>query len=122
MANEVKSGGTQDPREPKKNTGDGFKSVLQWAMKLRGVALSIPVAVIAVILAVNNAATLPAELIIGVGDSVTVFSKSVLIMGPLALTALGILMTLFAKRVVYPWVISIFTLLLPVVLAITTTF
>lgn len=120
MGNNVRNGETQNPNESKKN--GGFKSVMQWAFKLRSVALSIPVAVIAVIMAVNNMAALPAELSIGAGDSVTVISKSVLVMGPLALTALAILMTLFSKRVVYPWLISIFTLLLPIVFAITMTF
>ena len=120
MDNHVQSGETQNPNESK-NSG-GFQSVMQWVFKLRSVALSIPVAVIAVILAVNNAAVLPAELAIGAGDSVTIISKSVLVMGPLALTALAILMTLFSKRVVYPWLISAFTLLLPIVLSITMTF
>jgi len=120
MDNQVQSGETKNPRESG-NRG-GFKSAMQWAFKLRSVALSLPVAVIAVILAVNNMATIPGELAIGAGDSVTVISKSVLVMGPLALTALAILMTLFSKRVVFPWLISIFTLLLPVVLAITMTF
>ena len=59
---------------------------------------------------------------IGAGQNVITLSKSVLIMGPLALTALSILMTLFSKRVIYPWLISVFTLLLPVVLWFTMTF
>ena len=120
MGNNVRSGETQNPNES--NKSGGFKSVMQWAFRLRSVALSLPVAIIAVILAVNNAAVLPAELSIGAGDSVTVISKSVLIMGPLALTALAIMMTLFSKRVVYPWLISLFTLLIPIVFAITMTF
>lgn len=122
MANDVLNENGQNPYDPKKSAGENFKSVLRWVFRLRGVALSVPVAVVAVILAVNNAAVLPGPLEIGAGQNVITLSKSVLIMGPLALTALSILMTLFSKRVVYPWLISLFTLLLPLALWFTMTF
>ena len=99
-----------------------LKTVLKWVIQLRSVALSIPVAVIAVILAINNAATLTTGLSIGAGENIITIGRSVLIMGPLALTALSILMTLFSKKVVYPWLISIFTLLLPLVISFTVGF
>lgn len=111
-----------NPYDPQKSAGENFKAVLRWAFRLRSVALSVPVAVIAVILAVNNAAVLPGPLLIGAGQNVITISKPVLIMGPLALTALSILMTLFSKKVTYPWIISLFTLLLPLVLWITMSF
>ena len=104
------------------NGAERFKTVLKWVIQLRSVALSIPVAVIAVILAINNAATLTAGLSIGAGENVITIGRSVLIMGPLALTALSILMTLFSKKVVYPWLISLFTLLLPLVISFTVGF
>ena len=122
MANEVLNENGQNHYDPKKAAGENIKSVLSWMFRLRGVALSVPVAVIAVILAVNSAAVLPGPMEIGAGQNVITLSKSVLIMGPLALTALSILMTLFSKRVIYPWLISVFTLLLPVVLWFTMTF
>lgn len=122
MAKLQYSDDTQNPYDPKKSKGENFKAVLRWAFRLRSVALSFPVAVIAVILAVNNMALLPSQLVIGFGESVTIISKAVLVMGPLALTALSILMTLLSKRVTYPWIISIFTLLLPLALVITMSF
>ena len=122
MAKEVFKENGKNPYDPEKSAGENFKSVIRWAFRLRGVALSLPVAVIAVLLAVNNMAVLPGPLEIGAGKNVIILSKSVLVMGPLALTALSILMTLFSKRVVYPWLISAFTLLLPVVLWFTMTF
>ena len=122
MAKNVLNESGKNPYDPEKSAGENIKSVLRWAFRLRGVALSLPVAVIAVLLAVNNTAVLPGPLEIGAGQNVITLSKSVLIMGPLALTALSILMTLFSKRVVYPWLISAFTLLLPVVLWFTMTF
>lgn len=99
-----------------------WKAAFRWFFQLRGVALSLPVAVIAVLLAVNNAANLPGALMIGAGRNVITIGRSVLIMGPLALTALSILMTLFSKKVIYPWLISVFTLLLPLALLLTMSF
>lgn len=122
MANKFFNENGQNPYDPGRSAGENIKSVLRWAFRLRGVALSVPVVVLAVILAVNNAAVLPGPLLIGAGQNVITVSKAVLVMGPLALTALSILMTLFSKKVVYPWLISLFTLLLPVALWITMTF
>lgn len=122
MADNAMNENGQEYYGPKKPESGGFKAFIQWAFRLRSVALSFPVAVIAVILAVNNAAALPGPLLIGAGENVITISKPVLIMGPLALTALSILMTLFSKKVTYPWIISLFTLLLPIVLWITMSF
>lgn len=120
---ENKSEREQVQKPAKGNSGaEKFKAVLKWVIQLRSVALSIPVAVIAVILAINNAATLTAGLSIGAGENIITIGRSVLIMGPLALTALSILMTLFSKKVVYPWLISLFTLLLPLVISFTVGF
>ena len=120
---ENKSEREQVQKPAKGNNGaEKFKTVLKWVIQLRSVALSIPVAVIAVILAINNAATLTAGLSIGAGENIITIGRSVLIMGPLALTALSILMTLFSKKVVYPWLISLFTLLLPLVISFTVGF
>lgn len=110
------SGGSQKPE------GRDLKALFRWFFQLRGVALSLPVAVIAVILAVNNAASLPGALMIGAGRNVITIGRAVLVMGPLALTALSILMTLFSKKVIYPWLISLFTLLLPLALLLTMSF
>lgn len=111
----------QEPRSGR--TGmDSVKSVLRWVFKLRSVALAIPVAAIAVILAVRNMAGLPDEIVLGFGENLRTLSKSIAVLGPLALTALSLLMTFCSKRVVYPWIISLFTLVLPIVLHLTATF
>ena len=122
MARKWKQENGEGHYDSKKSAVENIKALLRWAFQLRSVALSVPVAVIAVVLAVNNAAMLPGGLSIGAGDNVITIGRSVLVMGPLALTALSILMTLFSKKVTYPWLISIFTLLLPVVLLLTLSF
>lgn len=120
MANEAMKENAQNPAED--SAMKKIKVILRWVYRLRSVVLSVPVAVIAVILAVRNSAKLPGPLEVGAGANVITISKSVLIMGPLALTALSILMTLISKRVTYPWLISLFTLILPLVFAFTMTF
>lgn len=122
MANDAMKENGQNPEGAKKPAGQNWKTALRWTFRLRSVMLSVPVAVIAVILAVSNAAKLPGPLLIGAGKNVITISKSVLVMGPLALTALSILMTLISKRVSYPWLISLFTLLLPLALLFTMSF
>lgn len=112
----------EELQNSKKFTGEKLKAVLKWVFQLRSVALSVPVAVIAVILAINNAATLTGGLVIGAGENLITIGRAVLVMGPLALTALSILMTLFSKKVIYPWLISVFTLLLPIVVSATVSF
>ena len=116
MENEIINEDVQEFQEPKKTFWQGVVAVLRWIFRLRSVALSIPVAVLAIILAINNAAALPGPLLIGAGQNVITITKPVLVMGPLALTSFSILMTLFSKRVIYPWVISLFSLVLPLFL------
>ena len=113
--------------EEKKDTAPNsamqyVKSAFQWIYRLRGVILALPVAIAAVVLAVRNASVLPGPLEVGVGADVITISKNVLVMGPPALTALCILMMLISKRVTYPWLISLFSLVLPLVLTFTMTF
>lgn len=122
MANEAKKDKVKNPDEMPMTTGKIVKLIFLWIYRLRSVILSLPVAVAAVILAVRNSSKLPGPLEMNVGINVVTISKDVLVMGPLALTALGILMTLISKRVTYPWLISLFTLILPLVLLFTMTF
>ena len=49
-------------------------------------------------------------------------SRSIAVMGPLAVTGVCLLLMFCSRRVVYPWLISIFTLILPFVIYITNIF
>jgi len=103
----------------------GVGSVFSWIYKLRSVLLAIPVAVGAVVLAIKNMAQLPAQVGINLladGTFEKTISRGVAVMGPLAITALCLLLMFTSKRVVYPWLISLFTLVLPLLLWVTNTF
>ncbi|MBR4864530.1 MAG: hypothetical protein IKU07_08130 [Oscillospiraceae bacterium] len=103
----------------------GWKGFWTWVFRLRSVGLAIPVAVAAVGLAVYNEATLPA--LVGIdlqanGEYAQMIAREIAVLGPLALTALCLLFMFCSRRVVYPWLISIFSLVLPILILITNIF
>lgn len=102
-----------------------LKSLWKWAYRLRSVILAIPVAAGAVFLAIYNEATLPAKVGINLqssGEYAQMVSREVAVFGPLAVTAVCLLMTFCSKKVLYPWLISLFSLVLPLVILLTNAF
>jgi len=100
-------------------------SAWKWMYKLRSVILAAPVAVGAVILAIHNQAKLPDAVGINIqanGEYAQMLSKSVAVLGPLAVTAVCLLMVFCSKKVLYPWLISLFSLVLPLLIYITNIF
>ena len=100
-------------------------SVAKWIYKLRSVLLAIPVVVISIVLAMRNRDLLPE--IVGInllanGEYQYLVNRNVAIMGPLAVTAVCLLLMFCSKRVVYPWLISLFTLVLPLLIWLTNVF
>ena len=97
----------------------------RWIYRMRSVLLAIPVAVAAVILAMRNAVNLPAQVGINLqtsGEYALEISRILAVMGPLAVTAVCLLLMFCSRRVIYPWLISLFSLILPVLILITNTF
>ena len=102
-----------------------LKELWQWAYRLRSIVLVLPVAVSAVLLALFNFAKLPAAVGINIqpnGEYAMMISKAVAVMGPLALTAVCLLMVFCSKKTLYPWLISLFSLVLPLLIYITNIF
>ena len=88
-----------------------------WAYKLRSVILAIPVAMTAVILAIRNLSALPEQIgfdLQASGEYALLVNRSIVIVVPLAMTALSLLLVFCSKKVLYPWLISVFTLALPI--------
>lgn len=98
----------------------------KWTYRLRSIVMSIPVAAVAVILAVRNMAVLPSAVPLGfpsVKNGVLLFGevmivKSLAVFAPLLLTAFCLLMVLLSKRPTFPWLVSIFSLFVPIFLGI----
>lgn len=91
----------------------------------RSIVLGIPVAVGAVLLALYNQFNLPAQVGIDLqasGEFAYTVGKAVVIMGPLAVTAICLLLMFCSRKVLYPWLISLFSLALPLLVLLTNTF
>ena len=105
-----------------KKTGSVLHVIGGYLYRMRAVLLAAPVAIAAVWLAFLNMARLPDEVGIDLqttGAFSMMIPKGLAVIAPLAVTALCILMILCSKKVTYPWLISIFTLVLPVLIYVT---
>jgi hypothetical protein len=97
----------------------------KWAYKLRSVLLAIPVGVMAVALALRNMRQLPTQVGINLlenGEYQWMIARELASMAPLAVTAACIFLMFCSKKVLYPWLISLFSLVLPLVIWITNVF
>jgi hypothetical protein len=108
-----------------KGIGNGFQMVWKWVYRLRSVLLAIPVGTAAVILALRNAVSLPERVGLDLqasGEHALIVDRSLAVMGPLAITAVCLLLMFSSRRVLYPWLVSLFSLVLPILLLITNVF
>ena len=99
--------------------GRVLSSIWKWIYRLRSIWLSIPVVIVAIKLARENMARLPEKVgiyLLETGEYQWMVARNMAVMGPLAITAVCLLMMFCSRRVVYPWLISIFSLVLPFVI------
>lgn len=105
--------------------GDVLLTIGKWIVRLRSIWMAIPVAYVALELAMYSRENLPEQVGINLlesGEFAYYISKETAVMGPLAVTAACLLLMFCSRRTLYPWLISIFTLALPFLLLITNTF
>ena len=96
-----------------------------WIYRLRGVIISLPVVVAALKLARINYELLPDAVGIDLqtsGAYSQIVTKEVAVYGPLAVTALCLLMVLMSRKTAYPWLVSVMSLLIPLIILITNIF
>lgn len=116
------------------NKERGFGQIVQstwsWAYRLRSMILAVPVAVAAIILAIRNYALLPELVVLDtagteagnlVFQSITM-GRNTAVVFPLVITAVCILLMFCSKKVIYPWLISLFSLVLPIALQLINSF
>lgn len=111
--------------QEKKTESSGWKTFCKWTYRLRSVLLAIPVAIGAAVLAIYNQTNLPETVGINIqasGEYAETVSRNVAVLGPLAVTAVCLLMVFCSKKVLYPWLISLFSLVLPLLIYITNIF
>lgn len=105
--------------------GSVLKSIAKWIYRLRGFFMAIPVVLAALYLATQNMARLPDEVGINLlanGQYEYLISRGLAVMGPLVITGVCLVMMFLSRRTVFPWLISIFSLVLPLLIYITNVF
>lgn len=116
-----------------KNKGQlaqNLRSVFQWAYRLRSLVLTVPVAIGAVVLAIRNSQLLPVVVrfdIAAVKEAKLVFQtvsvgRGTAVIVPLLVTFACIAMVFCSKKQIYPFLVSLFSLSLPLVLLLINTF
>lgn len=96
-----------------------------YVMKFKKLFLCVPVAVMAVILAIRNLFSLPALVglaLEGNGEFSFEMIREVAVLGPLVVTAVCLLLVFVSKRTLTPWLVSVFSLVLPLWILLINTF
>lgn len=105
-----------------RKTGHIIKTIWLYIYRLRVVILALPVAACAVYLAVLNMSKLPENVGINLlanGEFAMTVPRIVAVLGPLGVTALSVILMIGARKTLYPWLISLFTLVLPILIYVT---
>ena len=108
-----------------KKIGSVLKSIAKWIYRLRGFFMAIPVVLAALYLATQNMARLPDEVGINLlanGEYQYLISRGLAVMAPLVLTGGCLVLMLLSRKTIYPWLISVFTLILPLLIWVTNAF
>ena len=108
-----------------KKIGRVLASIGKWIYRLRGFFMAVPVALAALFLASRNMARLPEEVGINLlanGQYEYLISRGLAVMAPLIVTGVCLVMMWLSRRTIYPWIISIFSLVLPWLIWITNVF
>lgn len=90
--------------------------------RLRKVVLAVPVVYLAMKLARYNLEHLPEEVGINIqssGEFAQMIARDAAVMGPLGLTAACLLLMFCSRKAMYPWAISMFSLVLPILILVT---
>ena len=90
--------------------------------RLRKLVMAVPVMYAALKLAFYNREHLPEQVGINLqssGEFAQMITRDIAVMGPLGLTAACLLLMFCSRKAMYPWAISIFTLVLPLLILFT---
>ena len=108
-----------DFQQIRKKTGEVMTITGKVLYHLRKVVLGVPVVIAAIMLAIHNMNTLPETVGIDLqasGQFAQTISRDMAVYVPLAITGGCLLMMVFSRKVIYPWLISVFTLVLPLMI------
>lgn len=90
--------------------------IVRCIFKLRKVFMAIPVVYLSVKIAMENMERLPELVGFNIqsnGEFAAMVSRNYAVFGPLGITAFCLLLMFCSRKTVFPWIISIFSLVLP---------
>lgn len=93
-----------------------------WVFRLRRIFMAIPVVYLALDLAKQNMERLPDSVGLNIqstGEFAAYVTKEYAVLGPLGVTAFCLLLMFCSRKTFFPWIISIFSLVLPWLLYLT---
>lgn len=103
-------------------TQDVLKLIWHYVCMFKGLILSLPILGVSIWQAFDNAARLPEEVginLLATGGFTQMVPRSTAVLVPLLVTIVCVLLTSLSKRTLFPWLISLFTLVLPILIWIT---
>ena len=106
-------------------TGKVLSVIWKWIYRLRGAVLAIPVAIAAISLAIYNTANLPELVDINLqanGAYAMMVERGTAVSVPLLITGVCLVLMFISRKTIYPWLISVFSLALPLLIYFTNVF
>ena len=108
-----------------RKTGDVFSLIGLWLWRLRKIFLAVPVVWCAWYLARLNTNLLPEMVGIGLqnnGEFMKLITREAAVQGPLAITAVCLLLMFCSRKTLYPWLICMFSMVVPLLALLTNIF
>lgn len=102
--------------------GNVIGLICTWIFKLRKVFMAIPVVYLAIRIAVANSDRLPEAVGLNLqsnGEFAMMVTRNYAVYGPLLVTGFCLLLMFCSRKTLFPWIISIFTLVLPYLIYLT---
>lgn len=93
-----------------------------WIYRLRKIIMAIPVVVLAIRIASANMERLPEYVGLNLqssGEFAMMVTRNYAVFGPLCVTGFCLLLMFCSRKTLFPWIISLFTLVLPYLIYLT---
>ena len=102
--------------------GNVIGIICTWIFRLRKVFMAIPVVYLAIRIAIANSDRLPEAVGLNLqsnGEFAMMVTRNYAVYSPLLVTGFCLLLMFCSRKTLFPWIISIFTLVLPYLIYLT---
>ena len=102
--------------------GHFFKMMGTYVWRIRKILLALPVVAVALFLANYCRTRMPEIVGLGLketGEYAVTISRDLAVFGPLLITCICLIMMFCSRKTLYPWLISVFSLVLPILIMLT---